>query len=325
MRNILLVIKNNLYRLSKETIIIGMLIIVLPLVVYGGIYFAQIDIIKGKIVVVGANSQEKESIESAIIDNEKIDLLFLDKSPSKTELIKGIYLAEINLTKDEPEVISYGKEEVKKSLEASIKGEIYLGTSDKATIQGKIIGFLTMFLLIGSIMVMDFFLTDRENGVYVRVLLGRMSYGEYMTGQILYSILVLTVPAMIMSLLVLKILSVQLSISTGIFALLILLVGLLSSSFSILISTFSKNIISASMVGSAITVITSLLGGSIVNIVDSNKIIGFLRNCLPQKRLIDLANNYNNQDLIFLSIIILVFISISLFIGKRQYENGVFV
>ena len=325
MRNILLVIKNNLYRLSKEKIIIGMLIIVLPLVVYGGIYFAQIDIIKGKIAVVGANSQEKESIESAIIDNEKIDLLFLDKSPSKTELIKGIYLAEINLTKDEPEVISYGKEEVKKSLEASIKGEIYLGTSDKTTIQGKIIGFLTMFLLIGSIMVMDFFLTDRENGVYVRVLLGRMSYGEYMTGQILYSILVLTVPAMIMSLLVLKILSVQLSISTGIFALLILLVGLLSSSFSMLISTFSKNIISASMVGSAITVITSLLGGSIVNIVDSNKIIGFLRNCLPQKRLIDLANNYNNQDLIFLSVIILVFISISLFIGKRQYENGVFV
>ncbi|PJI09454.1 MULTISPECIES: ABC transporter permease [Clostridium] len=324
MRNILLIIKNNLYRLSKEKIIIFMLIIVLPIVIYFGIYFSQTDSITGKIAIVKANNKQEERVKKSVKGKEKVTLKFLSKEPTKTDLIKGIYLAEIKFKKSKPDVISYGKEDVKKGIEAAIKGKTYVDNKDNITVQGKIIGFLTMFLFFGSIMIMDFFLTDRENSVYSRVLIAKISYYEYIIGQMVYCLCVLTVPSIIMSLVIIKILSIQLRISTGLFLLLIFLVGLLSSSFSILICTLCKNKASASMMGSIVTMITCLLGGCIINIVDSNKIIGAIRECLPQKRLIDLANKYNNGDLIFLIVIILLFVSISIFVGKRQYENGDF-
>ncbi|WP_241428240.1 ABC transporter permease [Clostridium sp. DJ247] len=302
-----------------------MLIIVLPVVVYLGVYFSQSDSMKGKIAIVGSDSQQKENIRKSIEGKKKVTLEFLEQEPTKTELIKGIYLAEINFTKDNPEVISYGKEDIKRELEVNIKGEIYEGNKDDTTVQGKIIGFLVMFLFSGSVMIMDFFLTDRENGVYAKVLSGNVSYYEYIAGQLLYAICIFTIPSIIMSLMVLKILSVKLSISIGLFSLLIFLLGLLSSSFSILICTLCRNKASASMGGSAITTITCLLAGCLINIVDNNKIIGFIRNCLPQKRLIDLANNYNNEDLIFLIVIVLLFVSFSVYIGKNQYEYGKFL
>ncbi|MDY4720954.1 MAG: hypothetical protein SO297_03295, partial [Clostridium paraputrificum] len=60
-------------------------------------------------------------------------------------------------------------------------------------------------------------------------------------------------------------------------------------------------------------------------IADSNKVIGFIRNILPQKRLIDLSNNFNNTDLIFVIFSILVFGLISVILGERQYKNGDFL
>lgn len=325
MRNILLIIKSNLYRFSKEKLFILFILTALPIIVSLGIYFAQTDSIKGKIAVVGASDKEEQDIKKSIEAAGKITLEFLEESPTKTNLIKGIYIAEINLEKDNIEVISYGREEVKKSIESSIKGEVYEAVKDDTTIQGKIVGFLIMFLFTGSLMTMDFFLTDRENGAYVRVLSGRLTYYEYIIGQIVYNIILLTTPTLIMSLLVLKILSVELSISIGLFCALIFLIGLLSTAFSILICTVFKDKASATMSGSAISMISCLLGGCLINIVDNNKVIGFIRNLIPQKRLIDFANNYNNEDLIFLIVIITAFILISVVMGKKQYENGKFL
>jgi ABC-2 type transport system permease protein len=325
MRNILLVIKNNLQRLIKDKLLLCMMIIVLPIIVYLGIFFSQMDGIKGKLAIVGANLEQESMMKELIKDNSNVNLVFLEEKPTNTDLIKGIYLAEINLSKGEPEVISYGREELKLYLEGALKGEVYTGKVENPVVEAKIIGFLIMFLFFGSLMVIDNFLTDRENGVYVRVLNGKLSYFQYMIGQVLYSIATLTLPTLILSLMVLKILAVELSMSIGLLSLLIVLVGLLSSSFSVLISTICKSKVSVIMGGSAITMITCLLGGCLVNIVDSNKIMGFIRNLIPQKRLIDLANGFNNEDLIFIVATIILFITFSLIVGKKQYENGEFI
>lgn len=325
MRNILLVVKNNLQRIIKEKIILFIVIIILPIVVYFGVYFGQIDDIKGKLAIVGADLQQETMMKESMEENSNINPVFLDKEPSTTDLIKGVYLAEIDFRSGEPKVISYGNKDIKLSLEASLRGEVYEGSEESQTVEGKIIGFLIMFLFFGSLMVMDNFLTDRENGVYVRVLHGKLSYFQYMIGQILYSMLTLTLSTVILTLLVLNVLTVKLSVSYGLMSLLIVLVGILSSSFAILISTLCKNKVAVTMGGSAIAMITCLLGGCIVNIVDSNNVMEFLRGLLPQKRLIDLANNFNNNDLAFLLVIIVLFIGFSIFLGKKQYENGEFI
>lgn len=325
MRNISLVIKNNLYRIVKDKILIFMVIIVLPIMICIGIYTSKLDDVKGQIAIVGANSQQEESIRKSIADSNKLTLKFLKEKPTNTELIKGIYLAEINFKEDEIDVISYRNEEIKRSIEANMKGEIYEANKNQTTVQGKIIGFLAMFLLMGALFCMGLFVADRENSVYSRVLSGRLSYYEYIAGQIVGTIIILTLPTIVMSLVILKILSIELSISIGLFIRLIFFVALLSSAFSMLICTVFEKKSSIEMGGSGIAMITSILGGCFVNIVDNNKIVEFIRNCIPQKRIIDLANNYNTEDLIFLAVVIIVFILISVFIGKRQYENGTFV
>lgn len=325
MRNILLVVKNNLLRLKKEKLMLCMLFIILPIVVALGIYFSNTDI-QGKIAVVVSDAKQEKSIKDSLVNtHNKVSVEFLNEMPTKTELIKGVYLAAIDCTKDDIEIIAYGKQDVKNQLEASLKGEIYEGTQDNTTVEGKIIGFLIMFLFFCSIMILDFWLTDRENGVYARVLTGNLSYLQYILGQILYLILVLTIPTMIISLIVLKVSSVNLNISMTNFMLLLLLVGLLSASFAIFIGTIFYNKASVQIKGSMITMITCLLGGCIINIQDDNGIIAFIRSCIPQKRLIDLANNANNTDLYFLLITMIIFILISVATGKRQYESGRYI
>lgn len=325
MRNISLIAKNNLYRFTKEKAMMIMAIIVMPIIICLGVYFSSTNDIKGKIAVVGATIEEKEIIEANMNDNEKVKIEFMKNSPSKTDLIKGVYLAEINFDSDEPTVISYGKEEIRKTLEVGLNGEVYEKVDDSTTVQGKVIGFLIMFLFMGAtIMIMDFFLSDRENGTYTRVLSGKISYFEYIGGQVLYSIIILSISSTIWSVLILKVLNVNLDISYSLFMFLVLLVGILSSSLGMFIATIFKNRVSASMGGSIIVMITCLLGGCLVNIDDTNKVMGFIRNVLPQKRMIDLANNFNNGDLIFVTCSILIFILISVILGKRQYENGTF-
>lgn len=325
MRNILLIAKNNLYRFTKEKAMMIMTIIVMPIIICLGVYFSSTNDIKGKIACVGATIEEKEIIETNVNDNEKVKIEFMKNSPSKTDLIKGVYLAEINFDSDQPTVISYGKEDIRKTLEAGLNGEVYEKVDDSTTVQGKVIGFIIMFLFMGATtMIIDFFLSDRENGTYTRVLSGKISYFEYIGGQILYSIIILSIPSTIWSVLILKVLNVNLDISYSLFMFLVLLVGILSSSLGMFIATIFKDRVSASMGGSIIVMITCLLGGCLVNIDDTNKVMGFIRNVLPQKRMIDLANNFNNGDLIFVICSILIFILISVILGKRQYENGTF-
>lgn len=326
MRNILLVTKNNLYRFMKEKAMMVMVILVMPIIICLGVYFSSTDTLKGNIAVVGATSEEKDMIEASMDNNEKVNIEFLEKSPSKSELIKGVYLAEVNFEGNEPKVISYGKEEIKKSLEASLKGETYVIDKGNDTVQGKVIGFLIMFLFMGaSTMVMDFFLCDRENGTYTRVLSGKISYFQYIAGQMLYSILILSIPSTIWSVLILKVLNINLGISYSLLIFLLLVGGILSSSFGMFIATIFKDRRAANMGGSIITMITCLLGGCLINFNDTNKIIGFIRDMLPQKRLIDLANSFNNVDLIFIIVTILLLILITVILGKRQYKNGDFV
>lgn len=325
MRNILLVMKNNLYRLSKNKSMLIMIGLIMPIIIGFGIYFGQTETIKGKIAIVGVSSQQEAMIKETMGENDNITFDFLEESPTNTDLIKGLYLAEINFEGDEAKVISYGKEDVKHALEANLKGEVYEGKADNTNVVGKIIGFLTMFLFMGSVMVMEFFLEDRKSRVYTRVLSGSVSYYEYMIGQLVYSISVLTVPTILIAIGVVKILSVELSISLLGFAGLIFMVGLVSTAYSMLLCNLFKSEMTVNMTAGNLAMLTSLFGGCIINIVDTNKVIGFLRDFIPQKRLLDLANSYNNADLIFLIGVVIIFISISIIVGKKHYESGEFI
>ncbi|MGL5354353.1 MAG: ABC transporter permease [Clostridium sp.] len=325
MRNIILVLKNNFKRLVKDKVFLFLGIIVLPIIVALGIYFSGNNEIKGKIAVVGGNEVIENSLTSALGENSNITFEFLEESPTKTDLIKGIYLAQVDFSMEEVEVVAYGKPEVKETIESIITETPYTGTKSEVTIEGKIIGFLVMFLLMGSTMLLENFLTDRESGVYVRVLNGGLSYFQYMIGQLLFIVCTFILDAAVLTLLVIKLFGVTLNISLLLFTMILILLGIFAATYGLFISTIIKNKVTVNIGSSVIVLVTSLLGGCLVNINDSNKIMEFIRNLIPQKRLINLANSFNYSDLVYILIVILLFILGSFILGKRQYERGDFL
>ena len=325
MRNILLVIKSNLYRCSKNSAILFMAIIVMTIIVGLGVYFGGTDELKGKIAVVGVPKEQEDVLRKSLGESNKIDFEFLDESLTKTSLIRDGYLVEINYEGGEPKVRSYGNEEVKKYIEASLNGEVYEGSTEKTTVQGKIVGFLIMFLSMGATMVLQFLLEDRKNKVYTRTLIAGVSYYEYIIGQVIYALLGLGTPTILISAVVVKVLGVSLNISYLTFIGLVFLAVLISVAYGIFLCNLFKNEMTVEIVSSNFAMILCLFSGSIININDTNKFIGFIRNCLPQKRLIDLANSFNRNDLIFVIIVAVILIGIAIIKGKKDFEEGAYI
>ncbi|MGL4450167.1 MAG: ABC transporter permease [Sarcina sp.] len=325
MRNIMLILKNNLYRLKYDKATLAIMLIVTPLVVGLGIYFSNNSDIKGKIAVVGVNKQEENMIKTALKANEDIELEFLDKEVENTKLIRGEYIAQLSLEGKKLEVSEFSNTEVKNVLEALLEGKIYKNEEVQISTIAKIVGFLIMFLFFGAISVADPFLSDRENKVYTRVLQGNVSYLQYTIGQLLYIILLLAIPTMIISGITITVFNVNLGINMFSFMGIIFLVGLLSGSYVVLMSNIFKNRTAVAMNTSIISMITCLLSGCLISIDGGNKIVDGIRNLLPQKRLIDFANELGSTDLLYVLGFIVIALGLSIYIGSKDYEKGVFL
>ncbi|MGL4762223.1 MAG: ABC transporter permease [Sarcina sp.] len=325
MRNILLILKNNLYRLKSDKVTLAIMLFITPIIIGLGIYFSNNTDFKGKIAIVDATNVQETAIKNAVGQEGNIKLEFLDEEVENTKLIRGEYVAQLNFIDGKIEISEFSNSEVKKSLEAMIDGKEYKSKNEEVSLVTKIVGFLVMFLFFGSITVADQFLTDRENKVYTRVLQGNVSYFEYTLGQLIYIISTLTIPTMLISLATVKILKVELGMSTLSFVGIIFLVGLLSGSFIILISNIFKNRTAVGMNGSIIAMLTCLLSGCLISTDGQNKIIDGIRNLLPQKRLLDFVNDFGSMDLMFVLGFIIIALGASIYIGNKDYKNGVFL
>ena len=326
MRNIFLIVKNNLYRLKRDKASLIMIVFILPIVIGCGIYFSRDIEMKGVIAVSGIEKSEQINIEKALGGSENISFEFLDGEISKTKLIRGEYIAGIKfLENGKVEVSEFSNKEAARQIEAMIKGEEYVSDILAVSTVSKIVGFLAMFLCFCALTIVDPFLSDRENKVYSRVLTANISYYEYTLGQIFYLIITLAIPSMIVSFAITSIFNIDINMGTGMFLLVVFITGLFSSSFAILASNLFKVKMQVAINGSIIVMITSLLSGCVINIEGGNKFIEGIRGLLPQKRLIDFANDLNNIDLIFVIGFIVIALIMSVYIGNKDYEKGVFL
>lgn len=325
MRNIILILKNNLYRLKYDKVSVFMMLIITPLMVGLGVYFSNDVEIKGKIAVNGASTKQEEVIKTAFKENESIELEFLKDEIENTKLIRGEYVAQVTLADKNIEINEFSNTEVKNTLEALIEGKVYESEVEQVSTASKIIGFLVMFLFFGSIAVADPFLSDRENKIYTRVLQGNVSYIEYTLGQLIYTIAILGVPAMIISGIMVSVLDINLGMSTLSFMGIVFLVGLLSGSYITFMGNIFKTRTAVGMNTSIISMVTCLLSGCLISIDGGNKIVDGIRNLLPQKRLIDFANELGGTDLICVLGFIVIALGLSIYIGSKDYEKGVFL
>ncbi|WP_297632653.1 ABC transporter permease [uncultured Clostridium sp.] len=324
MRNILLIIKGNILRLKKDKVTLLMIIIVLPIIVSLGVYFGSANNVKGKIAVIKSTNEEKMMIENIFKENEGIKIEALNSEIKNTSLITGAYLAEIKFEDGKVKVNEYSNQNIKEIIDSIFYGKEYIASENNVGVVEKITGFLMMFLFYGALASSSFFLQDRENGIYIRVLSGNVSFFQYTLGQILYILLVVIVPASIISIGMIKILSVDINMSYMTFLGILTLLGTLCSSMIILIGNIFKKTNEVQMNAAIIGMITSLFSGCLMNVEGSSKIIETVRNILPQKRLLDFVRDFNNGDLIFVISSIIIFVIIGIYIGSNNYKKGIF-
>lgn len=324
MRNILLIIKGNILRLKKDKVTLLMIIIVLPIIVSLGVYFGSTKDIKGKVAIINPTNEERMIVENIFKENEGIKIETLDSEIKNTSLITSAYLAEIKFEGGKVKVNEYSNKEIRGIVDWIFYGKEYISSENSVGVVEKIIGFLMMFLFYGALASSSFFLQDRENGIYVRVLSGNVSFFQYTLGQILYILLVVIVPASIISIGMIEILNVDINMSYRSFLGILILLGTLCSSMIILIGNIFKKTNEVQMNASIIGMITSLFSGCLINIEGSSKIIEVVRNILPQKRLLDFVQDFNSGDLIFVVSSIIIFVIVGIYIGNNNYKKGIF-
>ncbi|MGL5616803.1 MAG: ABC transporter permease [Sarcina sp.] len=324
MRNIWLVIKGNILRLKRDKLTLIMVFLVMPVIIALGVYFGSNNDINGKIALINPKIEEETMIKNIFKDNLSIEFEVFDKEIKNSSLITGAYLAEVTFKDNNIQVNKYSNKEISGLLNSIFNGEKYDSKEYENNVVDKIAGFLLMFLFYGALSVVTLFLKDRENGVYQRVLTGNVSFLQYNLAQILYLITTITIPTIIMSVIVTKFLNVELNMGYGNFIAIIIAIGILTSSMVIFIANIFKTTSEVQMNGAIIAMISCLFSGCLMPVEGSSKFIEIIRGILPQKRLLDFINNYNFGDLFFVIVAIILFIGVGTYIGKRNYNKGIY-
>ncbi|MGL4740183.1 MAG: ABC transporter permease [Sarcina sp.] len=324
MRNIWLIVKGNILRVKKNKLILLMFIIILPVIVALGVYFGSSNETKGTIALIKPTVQEEMLFLNIFKENKGIKIETLQEEIKHTSLITGKYLAAVSFDGEKVNVAKYSNSEIKGVIESIFYGKEYKSSMTMTTVVEKIVGFLMMFLFYGALAAATLSLQDRETGVYIRILSGNVSFFEYTIGQILYMLVIVILPASIISLSMIYLLNIDIKMSYTTFLGIIVLLGALCSSLIIFISSIFKKMNEVQMNAAIIGLITSLFSGCIMNVEGESKIIEGIRNILPQKRLLDFVADFNISDLSFVICSIGIFIIASVYIGKINYKKGVF-
>ena len=165
-------------------------------------------------------------------------------------------------------------------------------TGDERGVGVNLIGFMMMFLLMGSFANLFPFADDREKGQLRRITVSPASFGWYLAAHAVYC-LAMFLPEYLL-LVVLRLLGRDIGFTLLQYAGLMGALALLGLSFALLLNTVIAKPDNATMLGNSITVLTSILAGGFYSFGRNNALLDTLIRVLPQKDLLDFSLNLQN-------------------------------
>lgn len=322
MKNILVILKNNLLGIKKYIFLLIVLMICVPLLIFMGKTFSnENELLIKNIAVCCENSKQEEEVKEKLKDNKTFNLIYTN-DVKKLDLINGKYVALVLYKDNEVTVKSYRNNDDVRYLDNLFLGESITLTKNNTTLC-KSIGFLCILIFMVSKLFMGNILDERENGIMSRMLIGGVSFDEYSAAQILFNFLIIFIPSSILSVLTITILGIE-TINIEYFVLLLMLMCLTASSFSFCIFNCFTEKVTVEFVSSMVILLSSIFGGCIIDTYDNNALISFIRNLLPQKILINLGDFFEIKTIVLLLIINLIFIIVGIRVGKNNCEKGIY-
>lgn len=270
------IVKNNILRISKIKVNVTIYIVLTVCSVFVAMYMSGTQQSVGNIAVL---SQDKAKIQ----ESEQLHVTYVAKEVPQSTLVMQKYDAYVYVNDKGKYIVKTVKgEDFQKRIEAFLLHQQGSPIKQDEGKGSRIIGYLTMFVMMQSIAYMSLFGEDKETNMVQRIMVSSLSFSAYLSAQVIFVILCTFLPAF------LTIATLSLTGFDIGFSLLeyVGLLGLLSL-FSTVFTLFMNSIISvrdtANMAGSAIIVLTSILSGTFTSIPSEHTILHAMNSCLPQR------------------------------------------
>ena len=189
----LTILKNNYCRMTKRLPPVIIMTVIMLISIVLAVYVTSTQQVKGRIVYV-TNANVK------LISSKELSVTVMKNKPPRSALYKSQYDAYvIDKGNGNVEVDTLKNNTFKTMLMTMLKNP-KLTVSDHKTERGvgvNIIGFLMMFLMMGTFMNLFTFADDKEQGQLVRIVSAPVSFGGYLAAHCIYC-LSMYLPAYIM-------------------------------------------------------------------------------------------------------------------------------
>lgn len=328
MKSLILIFKNDFYRiLSKKSVILTMLVFV-PLMICGGIYFTSKMEAKANIAVVSQNKKLN-------MEGKNIKITVVDKVPPMYELVMNKYDGVIvDNGKGNFKVITIKSDKFRNRLEQFLKNpNSPVKSSDdneKRGVGTNIIGFLIMIVLMQQMYLMTLYPEDRDFGTFKRMLISPLSSGQYLLAQGIFNFVITFLPVYISVMLVKEILGVNIGFSSITLAGLLALLILFGTAFSLFMTSAMDDLDNASMLGNFIIIIASTISGSFYSFTDSSRILDSIVKIIPIKGYLTFVQGIENgksilnygAQLSYFTAFVLALFTLGVFITRKNLSTG---
>lgn len=290
MKTFLAVLKNDYLRtLPRLTGVIVMTVIALASTMLA-VHLTEAGQVKGHIVLIPESSSARLPQSSRYLD-----FTVSKDRPFYSDLVKHKYDAYVTvLTDGSYRIETLRNDEFQNMLLLLLQNpEAELPDTGKERGVGvNILGFMMMFLLMKSFSNLFVLADDKEQGQLGRIVGAPTSFGGYMAAHCIYC-LSLLLPEYIL-LVLLRLTGRDIGFSLLQYAGLIAASGFLGISFALLLNTLIQKQDNANMLGNAVTVLTTVLAGSFYAFHKNNALVDHIIKILPQKELMDFAQELQN-------------------------------
>lgn len=326
MRTFLSVLKNNYLRTVPRLAPTILMTIITLLTILLAVYVTGLQQIKGHVAIITLNSTI-----SLPKSSKQLDVTVLSENPPHSDLVKQKYDAIVSINADGGYHIETLHSDDFKNMIALLLKYPNAKVGDSKAERGtgvNIIGFMMMFLLMTAFSNLFAFADDKEQGQLHRIATSPASFGWYLAAHCTYCLSLLA-PAFLM-LAVLKWFGWNIGFSLLQYAGLIAVIGFLGISFALLLHTFIKKPDNANMLGNAVAVLTSILAGGFYSFSKNNDVLDKIIKLLPQKELMDFAQNLQNgvsgqhiPQLLYVILFSLILFVFSCSVLHRKYVKKV--
>lgn len=326
MMGIWYILKNNFYRAwsKKNETIVFMTVTFISMLL--AIALSTTTMLEINVAVVS----ERDDLQ---FDSPYFNIEVMEKAPPKSDLIMNKYCGVLlDRGGDSMEVLTAKNDIYRAKLEQLTTNlQISSNPDDrKRGVGSNILGYLIVPIFLQGLTYMKFYVEDRQDKMFKRIVASHVNIGQYMVGHFLFSFIMVYMTSLFVLIVGKEILRKDIGFGYGEYSYLLLIIVLLAVSFSAFMTTIVEKLDNSMALSGSIIILTSILSGSFSEVQTGNEFIAKIVRLFPQKQYLDMIQGIERGQSIglymtqigYLLILSVVFFGISSILCNIRFFKG---